>query len=305
MISFVSLLHDPEAEVRAAAVAHLAPMIAWGGPKLFAAHLQTLLPALADDVVMEVRSKCAKALMDAAHGGSLSDALLLQSFGPLLEAFLQDEFQEVQLQVLTNLHKVSHLLPGLTGVVTSLLNMSKAGNWRVRQAVAQLVPHLAEARGMDFFQTVLLEPAWIPLLMDNVASVRQTCVQGMPLLLSVAGPDWMMETLLPQHLQLYQSQSYLVRLTILQAHIATALACSGKAQCSVLQTRLVILMVQALKDGVANVRMVAARGLAAVLKEGLDDDALIASQIKPALEQEETDVDCRQMMDQALACLKN
>ena len=33
----------------------------------------------------------------------------MQTFGPLLESFLQDEFQEVQLQVLGNLHKLSQI----------------------------------------------------------------------------------------------------------------------------------------------------------------------------------------------------
>ena len=130
MSCFVALLTDAEAEVRAAAVAHVARMIAWGGPTLFTSHMQPLLPALADDVVMEVRSKCAGALMDTAAQKSLDDATILQHFGPLWEAALQDEFPEVQLQVLTNLHKISALLPALHSVVTTLLSMAKASNWR-------------------------------------------------------------------------------------------------------------------------------------------------------------------------------
>jgi serine/threonine-protein phosphatase 2A regulatory subunit A len=192
MACFVSLLTDQEAEVRAAAVAHLAKMVAWGGSTHFSSHLQPLLPALADDIVMEVRSKCALALMDAADGGTLEDNLILQAFGPLLENFLSDEFHEVQLQVLTNLHKIAHLLPGLSGVVTSLLQMSKAANWRVREAVAKLLPHLAEARGLDFFATVLLEPVWMVLLLDPVASVRSAIVHGMGLLVKVSGDEWVM-----------------------------------------------------------------------------------------------------------------
>lgn len=303
MACFVSLLTDIEAEVRAAAVAHLAPMVRWGGPDHFAAHLQPLLPALADDVVMEVRSKCALALMDAAHGGTLEDAVILQAFGPLLEAFLQDEFHEVQLQVLTNLHKIAHLLPGLAGVVTALLHMAKATNWRVREAVAKLLPHLAEARGMDFFSSVLMEPAWLTLLLDSVASVRMAIVGGMPLLVQVAGEDWMMDNLLPQHVRIYNANanSYLVRMTLIQAHVEMATACANGA----LWNDAVLQILRGLSDKVANVRMVSAKGLGRLAAEG--DPAVVQAQIRPALEKrvaEEEDFDCRQACALALEQIK-
>ena len=292
-----------EAEVRAGAVGHLAKMVAWGGPQQFNNHLQPLLAALADDVVMEVRSKCALSLMDAAHGGTLEDSVILQAFGPLLESFLQDEFHEVQLQVLTNLHKIAHLLPGLSGVVTALLHMAKATNWRVREAVAKLLPHLAEARGMDFFSSVLMEPAWMTLLLDPVASVRSAIVGGMPLLVQVAGEDWILSQLLPQHVRIYNSNSnsYLIRSTILQGNIEMAVTCkSGQ-----LWNDAILQILRGLSDKVANVRMVAARGLARIVVDG--EDAVIQAQIRPALEkraQEEDDLDCRQECQLALEKMK-
>ena len=309
MACFVTLLTDVEAEVRAAAVGHLARMVAWGGQPLFVTHLQPLLPALADDVVMEVRSKCALALMDAAHGGTLEDALILQAFGPLLEAFLQDEFHEVQLQVLTNLHKIAHLLQGLTGVVSTLMQMSKATNWRVRQAVAQLLPHLAEARGLEFFSQVLLEPAWLTLLLDPVSSVRQAIVQGMPLLVKVAGDDWILQNLLPHHVKIYQqsSSSYLMRITMLHSFILAATAARGPLLPEVVN---LVCTKGLTQDKVANVRMVAAKGLlqiAQALQSGqaLDtSNAVLSAQIRPTLQQKlasgEDDVDVRQTCQVAL-----
>jgi serine/threonine-protein phosphatase 2A regulatory subunit A len=322
MACFVSLLTDAEAEVRAAAVAHFARMVHWGGAYLFQTHLLPLLPALADDVVMEVRSKCALALMESSEGGTLEDAIILQSFGPLLESFLLDEFQEVQLQVLGNLHKLSHLLHGMNGVVSSILNMSKALNWRVREGVAKLLPHLAEARGVDFFSTVLLEPAWLVLLLDPVASVRMACVAGMPVLVNVAGHEWLCQNILPQHVRIYNhaaSGSYLIRITILQAHAATAVACTGKSSSggsanaaasasTTLWNDVVLQMLRGLMDKVANVRMVAALGLAKIVQAiGSHGDpqqqAVKEAQIIPALEkrlQEEGDSDCRAAITLAL-----
>ena len=178
MSCFVALLQDHEGEVRASAVTHLAKMVHWGGAGLFTLKIQAVLPALADDVVVDVRSKCALALMDASEGGTLEDATIVKAFTPLLENFLQDEYPEVQLHVLGNLSRISHLLTQMNGVVNSILNMSKATNWRVRKGVGNLLPHLADARGMDFFSSVLLEPAWIALLLDNIAEVRAACISG-------------------------------------------------------------------------------------------------------------------------------
>lgn len=294
MACFAALLQDPEPEVRAASVGHLARMVHWGGPNLFASHIQPLLPSLADDVVMEVRSKTALALMDASDGGTLSDATIIEAFSLHLENFLQDEYPEVQLHVLQNLGKISHLLPEMTGVVSIILNMSKAPNWRVREGVAQLMPHLAEARGMDFFGTVLLEPAWLALLLDPVSQVRHACVKGMPLLVKVAGPDWMLHNLvLPHHVRIYNaaSQSYLIRITILQAHAQMGLAGGDLLEQALHQ------LIRALNDTVPNVRMVAGKGLY-LLAQNHD-----IAKIKPALEQriaEEEDPDCRHIYELVL-----
>jgi len=296
---FVLLLTDAEAEVRAASVGHFARMVHWGGPTLFSTHLEPLLSALADDVVMEVRSKCALALMGASEGGTLEDSVILQVFGPLVESFLQDEFHEVQLQVLTNLQKIAHLLAGMNGVVTSIISMSKATNWRVREAVAKLLPYLAEARGLEFFSTVLLEPAWLTLLTDPVASVRNACVQGMAHLTKVAGDEWIANNILPHHVRLYNmgNTTYLVRITVLHAHAETAVAVKSGS----LWNDCVLQILRGVTDRVANVRMVAAKGLARIVEEG--DPAFVQAQIRPTLEkrsQEEDDEDCRREFSHAL-----
>jgi serine/threonine-protein phosphatase 2A regulatory subunit A len=313
MACFASLLMDAEAEVKAAAVGHFARMVHWGGSTLFTSHLMPILPMLADDPVMEVRSKTALAVMDSSEGGTLEDSLIVQNFGPLLESFLQDEFQEVQLQVLGNLHKLSHLLNGMNGVVSSILNMSKATNWRVREGVAKLLPHLAEARGLDFFMNVLLEPAWLVLLLDRVASVRAACVSGMPVLTNAAGQDWMVQNILPQHVRIYNhaaSGNYLIRVTILQAHAETAFACqSGNAAAGggTLWNDTVLQMLRGLIDKVANVRMVAALGLAkVVVAEDPTQVAVVQAQIVPALEKrmaEEEDADCHAAIAETLAAI--
>lgn len=302
MACFASLLQDAEGEVRAGAVGHLAQMVHWGGAVLFQSHLSPLLAALADDVVVDVRSKCALALMDSSEGGTLADATIVKAFTPLLENFLQDEYPEVQLHVLNNLSRISHLLHQMSGVVSNILNMSKATNWRVREGVAQLLPHLADARGMDFFSSVLLEPAWMALLLDPVASVRASCVGGVAQLVSVAGDDWTVSNLLPHHIKIYShsDSAYLMRMTILRAHAQMAVASkTGNLFFQVVD----LLCQQGLHDKVANVRMVAAKGLLLICASGDCDKDVISSKIRPALEASlanEQDPDCLHFVSECL-----
>jgi len=308
---FVTLLQDNEAEVRAAAVGHFARMVHWGGTGLFSSHLQPLLPTLADDVVMEVRSKSALALMDSSDGGTLDDPTILQVFGPLLENFLQDEFAEVQLHVLSNLPKISRLLGKMDGVVSSILNMSKATNWRVREGVAKLLPHLANARGLDFFSQILLEPAWLNLLLDPVAHVRHAVVAGAGRLVTVTGPEWFLANIVPHHNRIFEhsANSYLMRISIVQSYTVSAQALSNTAEpagSELWQEMMRLIMEKALLDKVANVRMVAAKGLAEVVEASTVHADYIESKVRPALEslvEEETDDDCKHYQQLALSMM--
>jgi serine/threonine-protein phosphatase 2A regulatory subunit A len=255
---FVAVLTDFEPEVRAAAMANLAEMIAFAGPVIFASHLQPLLPTLADDVVMEVRSKCASALMDTAAANTLPDAVVVQAFGPLWESALHDDFPEVQLQVLEKLPKIAKLLPELPNTVAMILSMSKAINWRVRQAVAQLLPFLAQARD---FATVLQAPT-MALLLDSVAAVRNQIVSGTPLLVQTLGDETTYSVLWQSYLAVYEgATSYLVRSTILGVWIAMATSSQVTNPDGELHRASVGKITDALADPVPNVRRKAAFGL--------------------------------------------
>ena len=305
---FAGLLQDNEAEVRAAAVENIARMAQLGGADLFQKHIAPLLPALADDLVMEVRSKLAQTLMDCcdpAICNTLTDDIVLEDFKPLLENFLNDEFAEVQLHILTKLSRVSHLLGKMDVVVSSILQMAKAQNWRVREAVGRLLPFLAEARGVTFFQDHLLDP-WLKIMADQVADVRTACVQGMPKLLSVAGSQWIQSEILPHFSQMYEeSHSYLSRITVLRCFAALTEK-HGENENEVspeLMNQIVALMLKGIKDKVPNVRLIAARGLGLVMISGQCDDAIIKTQVTPVLSDtitDEPDLDCRYQCQLAL-----
>jgi hypothetical protein len=90
-------------------------------------------------------------------------------------------------------------------------------------------------------------------------------------------------------------------MTIIQTHVEAAVVCKTGP----LWNDFVVQILVGLNDKVANVRMVAAHGLARVVTEG--DPAMVQSQIRPALEkrmQDDDDHDCRQACELALAQVK-
>jgi len=312
--SFASLLQDFEAQVRASAVENIALMAQLGGVDLFQAHISPLLPTLADDPVVEVRSKLAQTIMDCCDGticSSLTDKVILQDFKPCLENFLNDEFAEVQLNILSKLWRVTRLLDQMDAVVSSVVSMSKNPNWRVRQAVGLLLPHLAEARGVAFFQEQLLD-VWMTLLMDQVADVRTACVNGMPKLLSVTGSSWVQREIVPRYVGIYQeSISYLSRVTVLRSFSRLAVVENGNGVngggngghglSKDLADEIADHLLKGLGDKVVNVRMVSARGLEE-MSSSLDHGVWNA-QVLPVLEQivtEDPDDDCKFYAQQAI-----
>lgn len=304
--SYASLLQDLEAQVRTSAVENIARMAQLGGADLFQQHISPLLPNLADDAVMEVRSKLAQTIMDCCDDSicsTLSDSVILEDFRPCLECFLNDEFAEVQLHILSKLSRVTRLLDQMDVVVQSVVSMSKTANWRVRESVAFLLPHLAEARGVRFFQDQLLD-VWMALLMDRVADVRSACVNGMPKLLSVTGSEWIQREIVPRYLNICNgSISYLTRTTVLKSFSRLGNEQKGNLSTE-LSNELVEQLLIGLNDRVSNVRMVAAKGL-----EELNtsiDSGLLNAKVIPALQQivqEDPDEDCKFFADKAISTL--
>jgi len=300
--SYSALLQDVEIQVRGSAVENIARMAQLGGADLFKAHIAPLLTQLTDDNAMEIRSKLAKTIMDCCDESictTLTDKVILQDLKPCLECFLNDEFPEVQLHILSKLSRVTRLLNQMDAVVQSIVAMTKAQNWRVRESVSLMLPHLAEARGVNYFQDQLLE-VWMKLLSDQVADVRTACVNGMPKLLSVTGSAWVQREVMSRYVLIYdESISYLTRITVLRS--LSRLGNENKSLSKELAQEIAGQLMRGLDDRVVNVRMIAAKGLeemAVALEKGYAE-----GKVMPALEQivtTDVDDDCKFFAQQAI-----
>lgn len=112
-------------------------------------------------------------------------------------------------------------------------------------------------------------------------------------MVNVAGHDWVMQSLLPQHIKVFEQAGtlYLMRITILKGHAQIGLA----AKSGPLFEQIIALLLSGATDSVPNVRMVALLGLNDIARGEGVDTAVMEGQVKPALEaaiKEEEDIDC-------------
>lgn len=111
--------------------------------------------------------------------------------------------------------------------------------------------------------------------------------------MDVAGDDWIIQTLLPQHVKIFDhaSTSYLMRITILKGHTQIAL----RAKSGPLFEQVLLELLRGVADRVPNVRMVGLQGIHEIATcDGVDSEFL-GGQIKAALEaaiKVEEDIDC-------------
>jgi hypothetical protein len=104
-----------------------------------------------------------------------------------------------------------------------------------------------------------------------------------------------------------ESTSYLTRITVLRSYAALAQKVEGSETITSisapLMEQIVNMLLKGLKDGVANVRLISARGLGIVNVSGQCDDAIMNGHIIPALTEcvsNEEDADCKYQCQLAL-----
>jgi hypothetical protein len=144
------------------------------------------------------------------------------------------------------------------------------------------------------------------IMLDQVADVRSACVDGMPKLLSVSGSEWIQQHILPPYNTMYEeSTSYLTRITVLRSYASLAQK-EGENENNLsapLMEQIVDVLLKGLKDRVANVRLISARGLGIVTISGQCDEAMMSGRVVPALQDcvtMEEDIDCKYQCQLAL-----
>jgi serine/threonine-protein phosphatase 2A regulatory subunit A len=239
--AYEKLLQDPEAEVRTAATfnfAHVAKCQAMVpvppqnrppqdggddeavavGPRVSVAErLVKRVTSLTEDDSEHVRAALARVATELAPILG-KDATITYLVPPVL-LLLRDAASEVRLNLIASLSALNEVI-GVDllsqSLLPAILDLAQDGKWRIRLAIIQHIPLLAKQLGKEFF-TEKLAALCVGWLGDDIATIRQAAASNLKELTAVFGTEWANDFLLPSIMEIRQKQSYLRRLTALQA----------------------------------------------------------------------------------------
>ena len=118
---------------------------------------------------------------------------------PILMELLKDDNSEVKLNVVSGLVKIANVVGAdllSAQLMTTLSNMTKDGQWRVRMGVFELIADLGVIFGKDLFQKHL-QATFMGYLTNTAASVRQMGIQKSAILAKNFSQDWILQEYIP------------------------------------------------------------------------------------------------------------
>ncbi|VDD75557.1 unnamed protein product [Mesocestoides corti] len=215
--------------------------------------VQRLLPAISDlnsDSNVHVKSKLGLAVLGLAP--LLGRELTVTHLLPIILAQLKDESPDTVNNVIGVDHVSSSLLP-------AIVELAKVPVWRIRLAVINQMPLIADQLGQSFFEEGLMQH-FLGWLADAAYAVREAAVVNLTRLTEKFGPTWARTFFLSEITQLSHNENYLQRMISLQCIMSLSPIIDAET-CSEL------LLPTALKmdhDRVPNVRFKVAQALAKV-----------------------------------------
>lgn len=261
---YLRLLSDPEVEVRMVAASRVAAAAAVNPTKEF---LDTLVPAMVKLTMPQEHSQHVRASL---AGSALS---LAPIFGAKLTVdyliniyllLMGDDTPEVRLKLISTLSELSAVV-GIDVLSQSLLpsitDLSKDRQWRVRLAVIECMPILADYLGEAAFTKEFshLFRGW---LSDSVFSVRDAAAAIFKRLAEALGQGWSESNIVPQLEALLTNKNYLYRIS--------AMLCAGTLAEVVgvpfLEKHHVPLVLKMADDPVPNVRVNVAKTMHTVVR---------------------------------------
>ena len=114
------------------------------------------------------------------------------------------------------IHLISFTVIGIELLSQSLLpaivQLAEDKQWRVRLAIIEYIPLLANQLGVKFFDEQLSDlcMGWLG---DTVFSIREAATQNLKKLTEVFGVEWSKESIIPKVMAMGQHPNYLYRMT--------------------------------------------------------------------------------------------
>mmetsp|Transcript_15409 Transcript_15409/g.21990 ORF Transcript_15409/g.21990 Transcript_15409/m.21990 type:complete len:295 (-) Transcript_15409:584-1468(-) len=210
---------------------------------------------------------------------------------PPVLLLLRDEKSEVRLNIISSLGALNKVV-GVDLLSQSLRHpiqdLAKDGKWRIRLAIIQNIPLLAKQLGKDFFNEEL-KSLCMNWLGDDISTIRQAGATNLKELTEIFGSEWAIVYLIPSLSDLRKNQSYLRRLTAVQA-----LCLMGEVmQPDFARIEVLPIILEMAYDVVPNIRFNVSKGLQKVAP--VCGKVAYSAQIRPILRMllDDTDRDVR------------
>ena len=177
----------------------------------------------------------------------------------ILMDLIKEENSEVKLNVCNGLIKVAQVMGPeiLTPTfLTTITNMTKEAQWRVRMAVFELIGELSKLFGKEVFQKHL-ESIFLSYLSNTAASVREMGVKKSKELAEKFKGDWVMSAFIPRVIESYNvdKQGYNYRMCCLMS-LQQVIGLITKEQ---IAQHVIPIFLKAMKDPIPNVRFTVAK----------------------------------------------
>jgi serine/threonine-protein phosphatase 2A regulatory subunit A len=229
-----------------------------GGPRVSVAErLVKRVTSLTEDDSEHVRAALAMVATELAPILG-KDATITHLVPPVL-LLLRDAASEVRLNLISSLSALNEVI-GVDllsqSLLPAILDLAQDGKWRIRLAIIQHIPLLAKQLGKDFF-TEKLASMCVGWLGDDIASIRIAAAGNLKQLTGVFGTEWAMTFLIPSIDEIRRHESYLRRLTALQAFSLM----STEMDADTARLHVLPLVLEMTTDPVANIRFNVAKEL--------------------------------------------
>ena len=284
---FGNLLKDGEADVRAASIKNLKNCTKIISPDKLATFIIPILVNMTQDSSPIVRSGLSDTIGEMSM--ALGKELTIQKLLHVLQELLKDENHEAKLNAVNSLLKVASVAGSETingPVLIAMNNLTKDGQWRVRQVVFEASANLGKIFGKEFF-IKNIEPIFFAYLSDTAAAVRESGILKVSELANEFKSDWIISSLIPKTLEIMNKEKigYLFRIACLNSFYNASLFLSKEG----VAANIVPILMKSAKDAIPNVRF----SVAKIIKKMITkfDSQTLASKIKGIISELSNDPD--------------
>lgn len=251
-------MDDQEQEVKDAAMKSLAKCLKSFSPEKVTSYLLPTIQKLYEDASASFKSGLAIALCKMPSECNLPKDVIISRILPIILDLIKDEDCDVRLNCSNGLINLADSIGTdllSDSILTSLSQLTKDTQWRVREAVYTLISDLLLKFGKS--QAIDLVALLFGFLEDTAAAVRSSTISKIKALADEFKADWIKSTVIKKLTDAYskEKQGYLYRMSV----IKTAVALIPYLSKSDTEGLIVPILKQAATDDIPNVKITLSR----------------------------------------------